>query len=737
MYGRPAKCVACHQKWFIPEKDEIPDTVPFLHLNEHPELLRLPGQSDRFVSGVSEEFLSVPDDFPLPSSSITDIDMGGIFFDNKSSKTNENKEVSEQISTDDIFEKKENFLGESDGVPVPNVVVKKTAKIPLEPCEPLQLLFSYKEELNKRISALGETATENSQKALLISTEKALLRTQEKTVDYLKQEQRSAAKRLIGLENEIARLNIALRVGDCSLALFTSQITDLRQVREQVERQNHNLLAWSEIKDSFMAGGALNVSLDSFDETTFEINVSDSSLNNSGKPLFIFYGEELRDMLQMRGALERRKIEWERMVSEQDSTVDSLKEGLAETEGALIRNTACIRFFRQRMDQLLLDYKNDLKALAKYKEEIIEHATKKHLQEHTQQEILQSIAAAENNIIRMQSFLRQALTANSDVEVPRVSTTVMHRLRGSIGHNTFAMDTPLFSSAALLIIVGLLMSAETGVIETDWLAVFSTCVAIGLAVFTMLVDKNLRAPVVLVLWILLMGLLLCFVYYRTSMDTYLLVIDGNVGLPVINTRGLLVVVGTVFLGTGVGVSLSNYKWKTWNISVINRIALIVFCTILSGGTVALMHTIAPRASALTIEIQEMAAENNIPESSRENERVHAVANNNRVGDTLPGRIVTGDGSEEELVTEEDGILFLMQGVLHGEDAAPRFKGSLSYPDGRVENVSLKLGDSILGDWKAHEYSRYTQKLTISNGKRLLILKAGAKVLLPQPSIETS
>ena len=79
----------------------------------------------------------------------------------------------------------------------------------------------------------------------------------------------------------------------------------------------------------------------------------------------------------------------------------------------------------------------------------------------------------------------------------------------------------------------------------------------------------------------------------------------------------------------------------------------------------------------------------------------------------------------------------MQGVLHGEGAAPRFKASLSYPDGRVEKVSLKLGDSILGDWKAHEYSRYTQKLTISNGKRLLILKAGEKVLLPQPPIETS
>jgi len=50
---------------------------------------------------------------------------------------------------------------------------------------------------------------------------------------------------------------------------------------------------------------------------------------------------------------------------------------------------------------------------------------------------------------------------------------------------------------------------------------------------------------------------------------------------------------------------------------------------------------------------------------------------------------------------------------------------------------LKLGDAIFGDWKAHEYNRYTKKLTISNGERLLVLEAGEQVPLGPQLIETS
>ena len=79
------------------------------------------------------------------------------------------------------------------------------------------------------------------------------------------------------------------------------------------------------------------------------------------------------------------------------------------------------------------------------------------------------------------------------------------------------------------------------------------------------------------------------------------------------------------------------------------------------------------------------------------------------------------------VNNEYTILFLMQGVIHSEGMEPLFKANISYPDGSVKDVSLKLGDVILGDWKAKEYNQYTKKLTISNGERLLVLEAGRQV----------
>lgn len=44
MYGKPGKCVACRQKIRIPSRDEVPAGTPSLYLKDHPEFLRVPNR---------------------------------------------------------------------------------------------------------------------------------------------------------------------------------------------------------------------------------------------------------------------------------------------------------------------------------------------------------------------------------------------------------------------------------------------------------------------------------------------------------------------------------------------------------------------------------------------------------------------------------------------------------------------------------------------------------------------
>ena len=731
MYGRPAKCVACHQKWFIPEKHEVSEETQTLNL----ELLRLPGQFSRALPENSESPNLVQRYFKTTPQPITDINLEGCF----------KKKTLHADASSEGSGGKEPESDKKQDVRALHLVLRKTSKIPMESFEPLRLLFSYKDELNKRRNALGADDDAPS-KDLLDSWESALERTHNRIMTCLEHEQRAVAKQIAQIEEEIVRLNVALRVGDCSLATFLSQTDGLRCSREILVRQNYNLLSWQELKDPFMAGGLVTTALESFNEDSFEIFVPEPRVSNTNTPLYVSYGEELRNMLEMRAALERRHTEWRRMVAEHDYSDGAVHEGLAETEAALSRNMAAIRFCQQRMEQIILDCDNDLKALAKFKDDIYDRAAKKQLRDNTLEEVLPAIVKAETDIVRMRSLARQALTANSPVEVPKASTTMILRLQGAISENIFNLDSTLLFVAATCIILGLLMFTESAPSSTDWLAVLATCAAVGLAVFGVILEQRLRAPVVIALWLLLLALLLLFMYQRTAMDKYLVLLtdEGTIALPIINLRAWLVVIGAAFAGSGAGLACAHHYFKRMSYPV-NTIIAVICCTLLSGIAVAATHTFAPRITALVIESEDvsdrLSARTTISDSafapSPLTSRINATPNESLPGDLLNNTPETDEGEVAESAIPENAITLLMQGVIHGDGVEPLFRASIRYPDGRSDNVSLKLGDVILGDWTAKEYNPYTKKLTISNGERMLILEAGLQVAIGTQSSETS
>lgn len=730
MYGRPAKCVACHQKWFIPEENEISSETAVLLLKEHPELLRMPGQLFRHNEGKVDDKLPHGVNKNTTPPPITDVDLG-VCFRNKCLQSDESAEKSPTNC---------DSLGEGDSqcvdqpLRVPEVIIKQSTKIPLELLEPLALIHSYTIELKKR-RADCEKRQDSKEEEYLDAHERVLTRIRNKIYKCLKQEHASASRQLEVIEEEIARLNIALRIGEAPLDLFLTQTDDLRKSRESLVRHIHNLIAWQDENAFFTTVDTFSVSLESLNESTFDINIPAPRMIISDKPLYIWYSDELRSLFEMRSALERRKAEWKHMVVENDYTEATVQEGLIESEAAITRNMAAIRFCQQRMEQIISDCDADLKALSKYKEDVLARSAKKQISESNTQDILTAIETADTALVRMRALARQALSANSPVEVPEVSTTIIQRIRGTVFHNAFAADSLLFAISAVCIVIGLLMFTDSINSKTDWLSVLSTCTAIGITALAVVVDSRMRAPLVALLWMLLLALLIGFVYSRTAFDQYLIFVqrDGGTSVPLVNIRAWLIVMGAALSGAGTAIAVSNYHNFRSHFPI-KMSVLIVFFSLISAAAVAATHTAAPRSSVLVLEESrdvEPSGKDEISSStsSQQNYDGYLRTSDNTV--SMHKNDVDPDWAEPSStdVSGVNTVNLLMQGVVYTGGESPLFKASLTHPDGSVENISLKLGDIIVGNWKAQEYNQYTKKLTISNGEKLLVLEAGKQVLL--------
>jgi hypothetical protein len=71
----------------------------------------------------------------------------------------------------------------------------------------------------------------------------------------------------------------------------------------------------------------------------------------------------------------------------------------------------------------------------------------------------------------------------------------------------------------------------------------------------------------------------------------------------------------------------------------------------------------------------------------------------------------------------------LQGVLASQSADPQFSLLLDLGNGRLVNQRIGLGDQVIGQWYASEYSPATQNVTVSDGRRMLVLERGAVIEL--------
>lgn len=71
----------------------------------------------------------------------------------------------------------------------------------------------------------------------------------------------------------------------------------------------------------------------------------------------------------------------------------------------------------------------------------------------------------------------------------------------------------------------------------------------------------------------------------------------------------------------------------------------------------------------------------------------------------------------------------LRGVLLKEGREAHFAMVLYPPEGPPERLSLKLGDPVFGRWTIQELNQDRQTVTLSNGRRLLVLDRNARVAL--------
>ena len=744
MYGRPAKCVACHLKWFVPDKYEALGAARHVYLAAHPQLLRRPGQFQRYPA----ESVAEKGHAPVSSATfqpVTGLDVTRL---SKVEYIPDAEEVETLIPEKDGQKKSASQDNDSGGRASDSQedgTGARPVQVPLDLLEPLRLLCGYRAELRRRIQAAVDGGEMDSCGPVLDAYERALQRTWVKLADRLATHQRDTETQLRDVDEDIVRLNVSLRAGELDLRQYLTRVSDLRTRRESLRRHHHNLMAWRNVNEPNMAGGTADVTLESFDEYAFHIDIPEPVKPPPDTPLFLVFGNELRDALRMRSTLERRKAAWEIMAAEKNFPAMTVQEGTAETEAALTRNTALMRFCRERLEQLLFDCTNDLKVTNAYKSDMVARWEREGANQRQRRDTLAYIQQVETVLMREKELIRKTLSANASPEVPEATSTLVKRLGGAIGKRRTSVDAPFLLIAAMLIIIGLLLFSDTGRSGVDEFGLLLTCGIICIATSSALVNHIVRGPVIALAWAIQLALLAYFLFLRAAGDVYLLeVVEEDYFCPVrvSSVRAWVLVVGAACAGVGVGIAAGN-GLRRWGLARTLVVILILLCAIFSGAFIAFAHTIAPRTAPLTFDLYsevDGAVDRTISTDAREDETLVEVeaeeseeAREPLDNDKQPEEFRDGEQGEAPL-SENKGpvvpmILFAMQGVVHGEDTEPRFRGTLNYPDGRVESLVFRLGDEIVGPWKAQEYNRDTKKLVISNEERLLILQAGDRLPL--------
>lgn len=474
MYGLPGKCIACRQKIRIPRRDQIPEGTTKIYLKDHPEFLR---GSRRNADEAAKE-----------KAAQKALDAARIRRETSDDPT--------PITELDLV----------DGTPTP----QKTgtgATLPIDTLEPLQRLCSLQYKLARQLSTLDEY--HHDDKALIAEVEGHLSRVgklRTELDDHLHQLLMEVAIELTNTQEKIAQDRLSARVGEISFDKYQHRIYRLRSRRERLERRQLNLRGWLAVRDPYVAGGFLDLSIESMPEEGFKVTLPVE--HDEGQPLLSRYVASLREALSRRVRAEQKLEQAERLAF-QEGDEESLGAAQLECEVEKRMARAAVRFYLSRLKRLKKDFAGDIETVNAQMETARDRLKTDEIGRQQYDDIEQGLLRAKKDLAKARSVVSRALIANTSADLPHPGGTFLERL-GFSSDKEITPDMWLGWLSALALSAALFLplvgdaSLLRALLEYQGLGSFAIlvpiAVAIAVAIATRVSENVTRGFALLLIW---------------------------------------------------------------------------------------------------------------------------------------------------------------------------------------------------------------------------------------------
>lgn len=723
MYGLPGKCIACRQKIRIPYRDQIPEGATEIYLKDHPEFLRGPR---RRADEAAEE-----------RAAQKALDAAG---------------VRREISDDSTPNTELDLI---DGTPQKPGT---GATLPLDTLEPLQRLSSLRYKFERQLSTLDEY--HHDDKALLAEIEGHLTRVgklRAELDDHLHQLLMEVAIELTNTQEKIAQDRLSARVGEISFDEYQARIYRLRSRRERLERRQQNLRGWLAVGDPYVAGGFLDLSIDSIPEEGFKFTLPVE--HDEGQPLLSQHVASLREALS-RTVRAKQKLDQAERLTFDEGDEESLDAAQLECEVEKRMARAAARFFFGRLERLKKDFTGDIETVNAQMEAARDRLKADEISRQQYDDIERRLLRAKKDLAKARSLASRALIANTSADLPHPGGTFLERL----GFTSDRETTPaMWLGLALLTIwtVGMcimaygLYQALSGLEPMAgqfrgtawllrpgvWLMAAGLAGIAGAALAVLWPFRKLRplALAVIAIGVVAAGLIPSEAAGVFAPPPTVDVAMGDTlegpeqaGSVHVTNRGRralrFMIEQRVGENSWSGVNLAPPAGDELEHSQVLR-------TIARGETRTIPFSLMPgeyRVLLLSgVAGTELIKEFTIEQSEALQEEPEMPPAPVKMAD-VPGAVSVSteevqpemSAQPEPVLSAASGLKVELKGIMTGANGATRFSFILHLPNGREKPMMLSLGEKLWEDWDVSEFNPSFRTVTLQRGENLLILRRG-------------
>lgn len=575
MFGLPGKCVACRQKIRIPRRDEIGEDVIDIYLRDHPEFLRKPGRKS--AATVEEE--STPTDETPPTPAVAPVA--------RSPKSGRVGAAEQRVVASAKAGRKVISLGESS---------ERVNTVPLDTFEPLRNLCSVRHKMERQLAALNEEGdASGQQRAHLRRRLLDLKRVRVDLDEQLRQVLMEVAIELASTHEKIVQTGLEARVGEVSFDRYRDTIDRLRRRRDRLERRQHNLRGWLATSNPHLAGGYIEVPIDSVPIDGFTVSVPSDPEETD--PLLNIHANALRDALHRRAQAGRKLLEIAKMEAGEPKEGRALGEAKADCKAERIIAEATAAFCRDRLLQLQGDCQSDADSAEAQLDLLRGRLQIGEIDRVKYDALERQYVRAKVDAVKARAVAGGAVRARSAQDVPHAKGTFLARLALRPMNSKNGPDQWIAWGASLLLAIGVFLPAMNGLslvsaffkfpdnsISARWAFLGPILLGAMVSLAAGLSNGFLRGALISVLWGIA-TLLGAWMLHQTAFDVDPMSARFRSGsMWALRPGMLLLIAGNLLIAaSAVMAVLSSEGPKRWPLAIGTASALGIFLILTDGA----------------------------------------------------------------------------------------------------------------------------------------------------------